>query len=87
MRNKNDYKHFSSSDEVNYREELKSLLDDCPIPDDQFLDNVGLFIDSKKLSRILFLNFIYEPKFVDPYFFGNHRKIVSYKVYNGIVLI
>ena len=64
MRNKNDYKHFSSSDEVNYREELKSLLDDCPIPDDQFLDNVGLFIDSKKLSRILFLNFIYE-KIID----------------------
>jgi len=64
MKNKNDYKHFSSEAEVKSRDEMKSLLDDCPIPNDQLLDNIGLFIDSKKLSRILFLNHLYK-KIID----------------------
>ena len=64
MKNKNDYKHFSDENEVKSRDEMKSLLDNCPIPNDQLLDNIGLFIDSKKLSRILFLNHLYK-KIID----------------------
>jgi len=60
MKNKNDFKHFSSTQEVKSRDEIKSLLDECPIPNDQILDNIGLFVDSKKLSRILFLDHIYK---------------------------
>lgn len=32
----------------------------CPIPDDDILQNLGLFISSKNLSRILFLDYIYK---------------------------
>jgi len=59
MKNKNDNKYFSSNEEVSSRDNMKHLHDICPIPPDQFLDNIGLFIDSKKLSRILFLDFLY----------------------------
>lgn len=31
----------------------------CPIPDDEILSNLALFINSKNLSRILFMNHIY----------------------------
>lgn len=32
----------------------------CPIPDDEILSNLGLFISSKNLSRILFMNHLYQ---------------------------
>lgn len=64
MKSKEDYKHFSSVHEIKSRDEMRSLLDECPIPNDQLLDNIGLFIDSKKLSRILFLDHIYK-KIID----------------------
>lgn len=38
---------------------LVALLRECPIPDGQLLSNLGLFLTSKELSRILFMDFIY----------------------------
>ncbi len=32
---------------------------DCPIPENQILSNLGLFLGSKNLARILFMNHIY----------------------------
>ena len=32
----------------------------CPIPDDDMLQNLGMFLSSKNLSRILFLDHIYQ---------------------------
>ena len=59
--NKNtDIKHFSSKDEVKSRNAMLRLMQNCPIPEDQLLSNMGLFLDSKNLSRLLFLNHLYQ---------------------------
>lgn len=34
-------------------------LQNCPIPPDQLLSNAGLFLESKNLSRILFMDFLF----------------------------
>ena len=52
-------KHYSSSEEVSRRAELVDLLHRVPIPDDQLLSNLGLFLCSKDLSRILFMDHLY----------------------------
>jgi len=39
---------------------IKHMFDKNPIPSDQVLSNLGIFIDSKTLSRLLFLDFIYK---------------------------
>lgn len=52
-------KNFESTDESKYRADLIKYLQSSPIPEDQLLSNLGLFIDSKNLSRILFMDFIY----------------------------
>ena len=56
---KTDIKHYSSGDEVTARADLLDLLKTAPIPDDQLLSNMGLFLDSKNLSRLLFMDFLY----------------------------
>ncbi len=48
-----------SSQEKSDRAEIIDFLQKCPIPDDQILPNLGLFLDSKHLSRILFMDFLY----------------------------
>ncbi len=55
-----DIKHYQSQEEVSRRNELTHLLKFNPIPDEQILENLGLFLDSKNLSRILFMNHLYE---------------------------
>lgn len=50
---------FSSESENQNEMELVDLLQNCPIPDDEILANLGLFLTSKSLSRILFMNHIY----------------------------
>ena len=50
---------FSSESENQNEAEHVDLLRDCPIPDDEILANLGLFLTSKSLSRILFMNHIY----------------------------
>lgn len=39
---------------------LTELLQRCPIPEDQLLSNLGLFLLSKNLARILFMDHIYK---------------------------
>ena len=51
-----DIKDYASVFEEKGREGLLELLKTNPIPDEQLLSNIQLFIDSKNLSRILFMN-------------------------------
>jgi hypothetical protein len=41
------------------RKRMVELFQKCPIPDDEILANLGLFINSKNLSRFLFMDHIY----------------------------
>lgn len=49
-----------SADERSLEEELLSSLEDSPIPKEQLLENLGLFLTARNLSRILFMQHIYE---------------------------
>tara|TARA_R110000824_G_scaffold22535_8_gene82415 strand:+ start:5465 stop:6223 length:759 start_codon:yes stop_codon:yes gene_type:complete len=51
--------NYSSNEETNARTKLYELFKECPIPDDQVLSNIGLFLNSKDLSRILFMDFLF----------------------------
>jgi len=55
-----DIKDYASVFEEKGREGLLQLLKTSPIPDEQLLSNIQLFIDSKNLSRILFMNELYK---------------------------
>ena len=47
INNSQDIKHYSSEKEISSRSNMFKLLSDAPIPNDQLLSNIGLFIDSK----------------------------------------
>lgn len=64
MEDKKDIITYDNQQERSLRDEMIELLDECPIPRDQLLSNLGLFLNSKNLSRILFMNHIYQ-KIVD----------------------
>lgn len=53
-------KTYSSEEELKIRQEIIELFKNCPIPDDQLLANLGLFLNSKNLSRILFMDHIFK---------------------------
>jgi hypothetical protein len=57
-------KQYASDEELGTRDALAGTLQDCPIPKDQILSNLGLFLESKNLSRILFMDLLYR-KIVD----------------------
>ena len=57
--NDTDIKHYSSGSEVMARDSLLGLFQRAPIPGDQLLSNVGLFLESKNLARILFMDHLY----------------------------
>ena len=57
--NKLTIKTYASATEVTNRAELLECLRACPIPDDQLLSNLGLFLESKNLARILFMDFLF----------------------------
>ena len=50
----------SSSQESISREEFLNLFKQCPIPENELLQNLGLFIKRQDLSRIIFMNEIYQ---------------------------
>ena len=50
---------YSSDEELASRSEMFDHFKSCPIPEDQILSNMGLFLNSKDLSRILFMDFLY----------------------------
>jgi len=51
--------NYGSDNENRIRARIVELFKECPIPDDQILANLGLFLGSKNLSRILFMDFLY----------------------------
>jgi len=51
---------YESSKEKELRNKFLDLYRKCPIPEEQLLSNLGLFLNSKNLSRILFIDFIYK---------------------------
>ncbi len=52
-------KTYDNPAEREVRGELATLLREAPIPQDQLLSNLGLFLNSKNLSRILFMDRLY----------------------------
>jgi hypothetical protein len=50
---------LSSPKEVALREGLARLFDECPIPKNELLTNLGLFLNRQTLSRILFMHELY----------------------------
>jgi hypothetical protein len=52
-------KAYASEVEKSARDHLGELYRECPIPEDQQLNNLGMFLESKLLARILFLDFLY----------------------------
>lgn len=53
-------KTYSSDEERSIREQFVKHLRECPIPDEQIISNLGLFLNSKSLSRILFMSYLYQ---------------------------
>ena len=51
--------NYADERENENRGNLVNLLNHNPIPDDQKIMNLGLFLHSKALSRILFMDFLY----------------------------
>ena len=51
---------YRSSKEEKIRNDFVKFFKNCPIPDKDILQNLGLFISSKNLSRILFFEHIYK---------------------------
>lgn len=51
---------FDSEEEVSIREQLVMHFNQNPIPNDEILSNLGLFLNSKNLSRILFMDHLYK---------------------------
>jgi len=52
-------KNYASRQESDARSELVKLLHSSPIPDDQILANLGLFLESKNLARILLMDYLF----------------------------
>ncbi len=51
---------YRSEAEDKIRTEFVDVFRDCPIPDVDILQNLGLFISSKNLSRLLFMDHMYK---------------------------
>jgi hypothetical protein len=53
-------KTFENQFERGVRKSLVRHFKTCPIPENQLLSNLGLFLNSKNLSRILFMSHLYQ---------------------------
>src|SRR3989344_6854217 len=60
MRKKTDIKSYSNKTEEDQLQKFIELFKKNPIPDEQIFSNLGLFLKLKDLSRLLFLNHIYQ---------------------------
>jgi len=47
-------KDYATADENSNWRRIFDLFKECPIPDDELLSNIGLFIKRQDLSHILF---------------------------------
>ena len=52
--------NFASADERERRKAMTSLIEQCPIPAEERMDNMGLFLSSKTWARLKFMDFIYQ---------------------------
>lgn len=50
----------STADEVSLRMDFLKKFEECPIPEGERLDNLGLFLKRQTLSRIIFMNELYQ---------------------------
>ena len=50
----------STTNELSFREKFFKLFKDCPIPDNELLPNLGLFIKRQDMARILFMHELYK---------------------------
>ncbi len=50
---------YENVDEKELRNQFVEHFKKCPIPTEQVLSNLGLFLNSKNLSRILFMDYLY----------------------------
>ncbi|CAK0749135.1 Crotonobetainyl-CoA--carnitine CoA-transferase [Gammaproteobacteria bacterium] len=57
---KHDAIVLSSVSEKNIQKEFCALLKKTPLPDDELLPNLGLYLTSKSLARIIFFHEIYQ---------------------------
>ena len=57
--NNTSIKTYASGTERDERAGLLRLLQQSPIPGDQLLSNLGLFLESKNLARILFMDHLF----------------------------
>jgi hypothetical protein len=57
---RNGINYHGTNEEKELTTSITDMLIQCPIPKDQILSNLGLFLGSKDLSRILFLDHIYK---------------------------
>src|SRR5687768_17122824 len=57
---KHDAIVLSSSSEKDAQQQFTALLKSTPLPDDELLPNLGLYLTSKSLSRLLFFHDIYQ---------------------------
>jgi len=60
MKNDSKIVTFGPSDEIHRRKELAKLVRSSPIPDQELMMNIGLFLTPQNLSRILFMDFLYK---------------------------
>lgn len=51
---------FGPEGETDRRKDMVELLRNCPIPDDELMMNLGLFLTPQTLSRVLFMDFMYQ---------------------------
>jgi hypothetical protein len=58
--NKHDAIVLSSATEKDLQREFLAALKQSPLPDDELLPNLGLYLSSKSLSRVLFFYEIYQ---------------------------
>lgn len=54
------YELYRSTDEDAARSEFAKLFRQCPLPPDELMANLGMFLSSKNLARILFFHHIYQ---------------------------
>ncbi|MBL6945209.1 MAG: crotonobetainyl-CoA--carnitine CoA-transferase [Rhodospirillales bacterium] len=60
MTEKHSQELYRSNDEDRLRRDFVDTFRRCPVPEHDLMSNLGLFINSKNLSRILFMHHIYE---------------------------
>jgi hypothetical protein len=60
MKSKTGIKSYKNDHEMQVDKDVLDLFRNCPIPEEQLLENLGLFFNAKNFSRILFMHHIYK---------------------------